>query len=219
MSAGSGTARASGAVRDAGRVELRQVFEAYAPRSNGIDARNTFCGVCGARMQVRELDGRRRAVCPACGFVGFRNPVASISVLIVGADGRFLLCERAADALDGGRWCLPCGFIEYDEDFLSAARREAKEETGLDVELVSMLGAASMFHTPDRHDLAVVLLARPVGGELAPSGDIAHVRWFGFDESLPELAFEADAHVLARYRDAPEAGLPVDPRYAAGGYA
>jgi len=153
-------------------------------------------------------------VCPACGFVAFRNPVASISVLIVGADGRFLLCRRAADAVDGGKWCLPCGFIEFDEDFLSAARREAKEETGLDVEVTSVIGAASMFHTPERHDMAVVLLARPVGGDLAPSDDVDDARWFSFEERLPELAFEADAHVIARYREAPIEGLPVDPQYA-----
>ena len=153
-------------------------------------------------------------MCPACGFVAFRNPVASISVLIVGADGRFLLCRRAADAVDGGKWCLPCGFIEFDEDFLSAARREAKEETGLDVEVTSVIGAASMFHTPERHDMAVVLLARPVGGDLAPSDDVDDARWFSFEERLPELAFEADAHVIARYREAPIEGLPVDPQYA-----
>jgi ADP-ribose pyrophosphatase YjhB (NUDIX family) len=146
--------------------------------------------------------------------VAFRNPVASIPVLIVGADGRFLLCRRAEHAVDGGKWCLPCGFIEYDEDFFSAARREAKEETGLEVEIDSIIGAASMFHTPERHDMAVVLLARPAGGELAPSDDVDDVRWFAFDESLPELAFEADAHIIARYREAPIAGLAVDPRYA-----
>ena len=71
-----------------------------------------------------------------------------------------------------------------------------------------------MFHTPDRHDLAVVLLARPAGGELAPADDIDDVRWFAFDERVPELAFEADAHVIARYREAPIEGLPVDPRHA-----
>lgn len=195
-------------------MESRQVFEAYKPRNDGIDPTHAFCGVCGTRNEVREADNRRRAVCPACGFVAFRNPVASVSVLIVGADGRFLLCRRAADAVDGGKWCLPCGFIEYDEDFLSAARREAKEETGLDIEVTSVIGAASMFHTPERHDMAVVLLARPVGGELAPSDDVDDVRWFSFDERLPELAFEADAHVIARFREDPIEGLPVDPRYA-----
>jgi hypothetical protein len=35
-----------------------------------------------------------------------------------------------------------------------------------------------------------------------------------FDEPLPELAFEADAHVIARYREKPDAGLPVGPRDA-----
>jgi 8-oxo-dGTP diphosphatase len=195
-------------------VEPRQVFDAYSPRSKGIDARNAYCGSCGARNEVRDLDGRQRAVCPSCGCVAFRNPVASISVLITDSDGRFLLCRRAADAIDGGKWCLPCGFIEYDEDFLSTARREAKEETGLDVEIVSLIGAASMFHTPERHDLAVVLLARPVSGELLPSGDIDDARWFRFEDDLPELAFEADAHLIARYRETPLAGLPVDPHFA-----
>ena len=58
------------------------------------------------------------------------------------------------------------GFIEYDEDFLTAALREVKEETGLDVEIRSLLSVVSNFLSPRLHTLAIVLLARVVGGEL-----------------------------------------------------
>ena len=195
-------------------MESKQVFEAYSPRNDGVDQRSVFCGVCGARTEARQVDGHQRAVCPRCGFVDFRNPVASVSVLVVGEDDRFLLCRRAVDAVDGGKWCLPCGFVEYDEDFLTAARREVEEESGLRVEIVSLISAASMFHTPERHDLTTVLLAQVSGGELRPGDDVDDARWYRFGEALPELAFEADEHIIRRYGESRFEGLPVDPRYA-----
>jgi 8-oxo-dGTP diphosphatase len=46
-------------------------------------------------------------------------------------------------------WCLPCGYIEFHEDYLTAARREVKEETGLEVEITALLSVASYFLRPD----------------------------------------------------------------------
>ncbi len=44
----------------------------------------------------------------------------------------------------------------------------------------------------------IVLLARVEGGAEQPGDDIARLGWFAPD-SLPELAFEADAHIIERY--------------------
>ncbi|MBT8137266.1 MAG: NUDIX domain-containing protein, partial [Gammaproteobacteria bacterium] len=40
-------------------------------------------------------------------------------------------------------WALPGGFVDVGETVAVAARREAREETGLDVELLQLLGCYS----------------------------------------------------------------------------
>ena len=44
--------------------------------------------------------------------------------MIVEDGDRFLLCRRKSRTIGDGAWCLPSGYVEFAEDFLSAARRE-----------------------------------------------------------------------------------------------
>ncbi len=68
--------------------------------------------------------------------------------------------------------------------------------------------------SPRLHTLAIVLLARVVGGELCAADDLEAVAWFPLSGPLPEMAFEADAHICERYYRTQLEGAPVDPRYA-----
>jgi ADP-ribose pyrophosphatase YjhB (NUDIX family) len=145
--------------------------------------------------------------------VQFRNPSPGVVVLIE-QDGQVLLGRRSG-RVGRGKWGLPMGYIEYDEDFLTAAIREVKEETGLDVEIRSILSVVSNFLSPNLHTLAIVLLARVAGGELAAGDDLDAVEWFPLSGTLPEMAFEADAHICTRYYQTRLEGALVDPRYAA----
>lgn len=188
-------------------MEPKQVFEAYDP-SNGSDEQADFCLACGAPLRDRHDGGRVRRACTSCNFIRYRNPAPAVSVLIV--DGRrVLLGLRGATELERGKWCLPCGYVEYEEDFLTAAAREVEEETGLAVEITAILSVSSNFLTPHRHTVVTVLLARPVGGDLRPGDDIDLVRWFSSDEALPQMAFEADAHIIQRYFASEFEGAPV----------
>ena len=109
---------------------------------------------------------------------------------------------------------MPGGFIEFDEDFLSAAHREIMEETGLSVEIQSILSVISNFLKPDLHTLVIVLLARIIGGDLSPGDDIVKLEWFPLSGPLPDMAFRADKHVIEGYRETRMAGAPIDPRFA-----
>lgn len=142
-----------------------------------------------------------------------RNPFPGVVVLIEEA-GRVLLVRRASRGFQGGRWCLPGGFIEHGEDFLSAGHREVREETGLSIRIESLLSVASNFLSPRLHTLVVVLLARVTGGEPRPGDDAEALQWHSLAEPLPDMAFAADRHILERYAATRFAGSPVDPRFA-----
>lgn len=121
-----------------------------------------------------------------------RNPYPTVDVIIE-IDERIVLVRRRNPPAG---WALPGGFIDYGESAEQAARREAREETGLDVELLEQ------FHTysdPDRdprhHTLSVVFLARaqgrPRGGD-----DAAAARLFPPEQLPTPLAFD-HARIIA----------------------
>lgn len=50
-------------------------------------------------------------------------------------EGKFLLIQQRIGEFHGGKWAFPGGRVKREESLLETAIREAKEETGLDVEL------------------------------------------------------------------------------------
>ena len=193
-------------------MRAKQVFSSYRDQEVDDLGRFKYCPFCGTELVLKYKGGRQRPACPSCHFVQFRNPSPGVVVLIE-KDGQVLLGRRTG-SYGTGKWCLPMGFIEHDEDFLSAAVREVKEETGLDVEIRSILSVVSNFLSPGLHTLAIVLLARIVGGELHAGDDLEVAAWFPLSGPLPEMAFEADAHICERYYRTRLPGAPVDPEYA-----
>lgn len=181
-------------------MNSRQIFAEYPfSESNGIEHLK-YCPSCGNLCELKNESDRMRPICPKCGFIHYRNPSPAVSVLIAN-EGKVLLGRRAAWNFQGGKWCLPCGFIEFNEDFITAGRREVKEETGLDIKIDGIINVAHNFFNPDLHTLVVVLSAHIIGGELKSNDDIVELAWFNPEEALPELAFEADRSIIKRFSD------------------
>lgn len=109
-----------------------------------------------------------------------------------------LLIERGADPHKGA-WALPGGFLMPDEELDQCARRELKEETGVDADLLLQFAT---FSAPDRDPrervISVAYLALLSSDELRleASTDAAQARWFPVRE-LPTLAFD-HAEILRR---------------------
>ena len=108
------------------------------------------------------------------------KPMVGVGVLIQDGD-RYLLIKRAAEP-DAGLWSVPGGMVELGERAKEAAEREALEETGLEVEIVEVLGVVDKIVEGDGnrikfHFVIVDYLANPVGGSLEVSSDALDAKW------------------------------------------
>ncbi len=111
------------------------------------------------------------------------RPFACDIVLVEG--GKILLVKRGREPFKG-EWAVPGGRIEEDESAEECLRREMKEETGLEVEPVKLVGVYSDPGRDPRGIIAAAYIVRRVGGELKAGDDAEEVRWFDV-KSLPPL--------------------------------
>jgi 8-oxo-dGTP diphosphatase len=159
--------------------------------------RYRFCPTCAAPLGSGLRSGRMRPSCAACGFVLYRNPVVGVAVVVV-RRGRVLLGLRSGSYAD--QWCIPCGYVEWDEDVRAAAEREFAEETGLRVHTGSVVAVHSNFHNSVQHTVGIWFRGRVKGGRLVAGDDLKEVGFFSLD-SLPQpLAFPTDLLVLDQLR-------------------
>jgi len=157
-----------------------------------------FCSTCAA-----ELPHDPPVTCPACGTSHYANAKPCGGALISGDEGRLLLVKRAHDPYDG-HWDIPGGFCELREHPRDAAVREAREETGLEVEGSDLIG----LWIDDYGGTGIVTLncyfrCRVVGGAERPEpGEVAELGWFAPDElPLDRIAFpEHERLVLEAWR-------------------
>lgn len=125
-----------------------------------------------------------------------RGPSPTVDVVISLPGDRVVLVRRKNPPPG---WALPGGFVDEGETVESAAVREAKEETGLDVELTALLGVYSdPRRDPRRHTLSAVFLGR-AGGEPAGADDADEARAFAWSALPSPLAFD-HAEILSDAR-------------------
>src|SRR5947208_10379810 len=115
------------------------------------------------------------------------TPRHSVSVAAVITDdhGRALLIQRC----DNGRWEPPGGVLELGESIEDGLRREAREETGLEIEPVALTGA---YKNMARGIVALVFRCKVTGGELEATDEATGFRGVG-ERDIRELAAEAYA--------------------------
>jgi len=129
----------------------------------------------------------RWETCPACGqqIKLFRNPLPTVDVIIKYGAGIIFIKRKNPPP----GWALPGGFVDYGESLEDAVRREAREETGLELcELRQFHTYSDPARDPRRHTLSTVFVARGKG-EMQAGDDAAGIRIFGTDE-IPPLAFD-----------------------------
>jgi ADP-ribose pyrophosphatase YjhB (NUDIX family) len=117
--------------------------------------------------------------------------VPSANVVVVNEDGEILLIRRS----DNDNWALPGGAMDLGESLPDTAVRETAEETGIDVEIIGLVGTYTdprhvILYTSNnevRQEFSIVFVGRPAGGSPTASAETTEVRWVRPDEigSLP----------------------------------
>jgi len=126
-----------------------------------------------------------------------KNPLPTTDAVIAGPDGRVVLILRKNEPRG---WALPGGFVDHGEELGHACRREAREETGLEVELVEQFFTYSdPRRDPRKHTISTVYACRVRGGALAAADDAQDARWHAESE-IPwnDLCFD-HAEILRDY--------------------
>ncbi len=121
-------------------------------------------------------------------------PLIGVGAIIIEGD-RVVLVKRAHPPLQS-EWSIPGGVLEVGELVREGAVREAREETGLAVETIELLGVYDrVLRNPQQrvqyHYVLIDFLCRRVAGDLAAASDAAEVRWFAREE-LPGLKLAED---------------------------
>ena len=157
----------------------------------------TYCPTCGSPLASDRAAPFADQKCFCCGSIHYHNSKPTAGALIFDGD-RILLSKRAGEPFRGD-WDIPGGFLEAGEDPREGARREIREETGLEIQVtgppevnVGRYGPTGDFV------LNLYFRASIISGKPAPADDVEELRWFLMNELPTNLAWEHERQLLGR---------------------
>jgi 8-oxo-dGTP diphosphatase len=137
------------------------------------------------RAQNMTIQLPNNKPCPHCGR--YDNRPNSVDALII-KDDSILLIKRGMDP-SKGLWATPGGHVDWDETVEQSVIREVKEEAGLDVTELKLLG---VYSNPSRHPKQVIASAFicKVTGIVKAGDDAVDAQWFPLHKLPKPLAFD-----------------------------
>ena len=128
-------------------------------------AHYVYCPRCATPLETRVITDKPRRVCPNCDFIYFTDPKVGVGVLIT-QNNKLLLVRRTMNP-ERGKWSIPAGFLDQDENPRDVAAREVLEETNLRVAVEELL---DVYYNPpsDQGGASIFILyrGRLLGGGL-----------------------------------------------------
>lgn len=125
------------------------------------------------------------------------KPAASVLIL----DGEKILLGKRSIEPSKGKWDIIGGFLNYGEHPHEGAIREAKEESGLDIEITGYIGTfMDVYGENQEATLNMGFTSRIAGGEMLPNDDIAELKWFSAHHLPSDIAFENGKRMLDAWK-------------------
>jgi 8-oxo-dGTP diphosphatase len=123
--------------------------------------------------------------------------VLGVAAVIWNGRGDVLLIRRAKEPRKG-QWSLPGGKLEFGETLIEGVRREVREETGLEVEILGLIDVAETIRDAEAgaandHFVLIDYSARVISGTAVAASDAAEARWFALEE-LDTLPLWSEMH-------------------------
>ena len=132
-----------------------------------------------------------------------KYPRVGVGVMIENEKGEVLLGLRQGSH-GAGEWSFPGGHLEFGETVFKTAKREVREETGLEInelELISVADEMRYIKTDNKHYLNIGIKGRYRGGEptvLEPD-KCREWRWFSLND-LPEKILEGTELTIKNFK-------------------
>lgn len=156
--------------------------------------RYAHCPSCGGVLKDRvvKTGDPARLVCIACEFIYFQNPKVAAAVVVTYQE-QIVLLRRSIEP-GFGKWVFPGGYVDLGEVVEEAAKREAREEACVEIEIDRLL---NVYSYSDRPVVVVVYAGHVVGGEPGAGDECSEMRLFAPDD-IPwnELAFPSTRDAL-----------------------
>jgi 8-oxo-dGTP diphosphatase len=139
-----------------------------------------------------------------------QRPLIGIGIYILNDEGEVLLGKRKGSH-GAGEFAPPGGHLEFGESFEEAARKEVREETGLEIgsiELFYVSNDRGYIESSRKHYVTLAFRARYLGGDpivLEPE-KCERWQWYSLDQ-LPDSVASFCSHALAQLRSDPSAIL------------
>ncbi|VVB69252.1 ADP-ribose pyrophosphatase [uncultured archaeon] len=135
-----------------------------------------------------------------------RTPLLTADAVILFQEGIVLI--RRENPPFQGCYALPGGFVEIGETVEEAVQREAREETGLEIEALGLVGIYSdPGRDPRGHVVSVAFLAKG-RGDLVSGSDARSAEVFSL-QSMPHLAFDHDKIIRDALRLLPQGTIKL----------
>jgi len=130
---------------------------------------------------------------------GKQRPLVGFGVMVF-KDGKVLLCKRKGSH-GAGEYAFPGGSMEYMESFEGGARRETREECGLEIQNVKFLAIFNIKKYAPKHHVGIGFTADWAGGEPKILEPEKHKSWGWYDlDDLPQPIFEGSDVMIEIYR-------------------
>jgi len=150
-----------------------------------------YCTQCGSSLEL----GGSYPRCPECGITFYKNSKPTAGILPI-KGGQVLLSKRAIEPYKGA-YDIIGGFLEDSEHPRDGAKREAKEETGLDIEPRELLGIyIDRYGEGGDHTLNVHYIGEVKGGEMNAQEDVASLHWVDIEKAPLNEGFENTKEAL-----------------------